>query len=825
MIREEQLAQCYTYEEKQEFPEVDLGNSFDVDDWERYDFKKALINPKVGRIWHDYNMEMPWKNINHRCEEEPELGKLTHISYNNPVANLKWHWLFFNDSDVFRPAALAFEASQKEVARHGGSPTYTDLIPGTRKYKAFWKEEKRRCLYGYEPVVDKKKCGIKIPGEFYFYLNYFRIRKIVEKEDGTKREEEGFPDFLSMDYYWFKELDARENPHRYGLPEEYKRSLILAKSRRLGFSYKNAAGAVHIWSFYKNTDVAIVSQYGKKAAETYEKCLRAIDFLTQYTEFKGHSSSRTYNEKTGGQIIAGIRTKSGSSIGRKTKIYTITVNNKDDAAAGGGCSRVIFEEAGMIRNIKAVWKFTEPTLRAGSLYKGIGIIFGTGGEMEKASGGGGASLGFSEMFYDPHAHMLAGFTNIYDQKIPDNRPCGLFFNTTWSSFGDKYKDTSTDKMYKAIDKNGNILAWVGELALNKRRFSMRNDKDSFEQELTQMCKIPREAFLRTKGSVFNVAEIEARINDIITADEVALTVSNGDLVRGAENEIRFIPDIEGIKHPLDTFPLTKRRSNLDGCVQIAEQPILVKGEIPNNAYILSIDPIGIDSQGGKSMAAIYVVKTGLVPEVGNGDVVAWYVGRPNPNPLDKINGIMLYLARYYNAVVTHENDRMGSEVRTFFRENDEYGRMLRPPEDVVGQAIRNSNTNKRKTGHSMSSPKMKELGEIWLGRWLNETRPDGSTNLHHIKDIALLQELQSYNREANFDRVMAMMGIVLQRRQLQHIQKQSEGRGKSVYDDYRKNMQERFSKHQYSELKQKTQSTAFNSFGEYSDEREKYLNF
>jgi hypothetical protein len=123
-------------------------------------------------------------------------------------------------------------------------------------------------------------------------------------------------------------------------------------------------------------------------------------------------------------------------------------------------------------------------------------------------------------------------------------------------------------------------------------------------------------------------------------------------------------------------------------------------------------------------------------------------------------------------MVTHENDRSGSEIRTYFLEKNMFEYLLKPPSAIVEAHIPNSKTNLRKTGHSMSSERMKELGELYLNRWLLRSRGEDSsgkvlTNLDMIRSVALLQELQNYNRTGNFDRVMALMGGVIQMRQLE----------------------------------------------------------
>ena len=90
-----------------------------------------------------------------------------------------------------------------------------------------------------------------------------------------------------MDYYYFKELELRENPTRFGLSLDYKQHFILAKSRRKGFSFKNAGGATWKYTFFKDVKVAIIAETGSDALKTFEKCLNNIDFLTEYTEFGG----------------------------------------------------------------------------------------------------------------------------------------------------------------------------------------------------------------------------------------------------------------------------------------------------------------------------------------------------------------------------------------------------------------------------------------------------------------------------------------------------------------------------------------------------------
>jgi hypothetical protein len=68
---------------------------------------------------------------------------------------------------------------------------------------------------------------------------------------------------------------------------------------------------------------------------------------------------------------------------------------------------------------------------------------------------------------------------------------------------------------------------------------------------------------------------------------------------------------------------------------------------------------------------------------------------------------------------------------------------------------------------------IKDQCEIYLRQWLYEERNDIDgekiLNLHTIKSIPLLKELIAYDREGNFDRVIAFMLCILQSKELHRI--------------------------------------------------------
>jgi hypothetical protein len=724
-----------------------------------------MINSKVARKWDDYNESIPLDII----EKYPELyGTLIRPSLFNPVRNTTEEFLFFNNVDYFRPAALAFEKSEEEARGTGMEPYYTAALPGTKAYKDYWREERRRCLQGYEPEVDDKPCGVRISGEYYFYLNYCRIGKAVKnKHTGEDTEEEGFPRFTSMDYYWFKELEKNENPP----PGKEKRNMIAAKARRKGFSYKNAAGAVWKYTFFKNSTVVIASELGEKAKNTFDMALNMIDFLNQYTEFRSPWTNRR-SSSTKCYIRAGVEVeRNGKKYikGRKSVIETVSLHNKPDAAAGLGATRIIFEEAGMIKDLKKAWGFTEPTLRSGKIRKGIGIIYGTGGDME------GATQDFADMFYDPGRYKLAGYENIFEETEVSGE-CGWFVDDMW--FREGAHVTINGVKYDAVDKNGNALKWVAEIDLNQERMKgMQKDREAYNVEISQYCKTPAEAFLVTTGNIFPAAELFARLTELKSNDGFRLLGTNGFLVE-RNGRVLFQPDMEGILEPINRYPIAKSKRNLEGAIIQYEAPQEIDGELKPDAYIISVDPIGIDSDGGESLVAIYVLKTKKYAHIiGHDEIVMSYIGRPEYDPVDTTNRLLLKMSKYYNAKVTHENDRNAAAIRNFFIQEGEFNRLMRPPAAVVEKHITNSKTLLRKTGHSMGTDTLKEIAEIYTKKWLLEKRGvnpitgEEERNYDKIPDRRLLEELISYKRKGNFDAVSAFMGCIIQQEQMLHLWK------------------------------------------------------
>jgi hypothetical protein len=772
-----------------------------------------IVNPKVAiEITNDDVFKsIPLKEIE---SKQSTFGKINRFSKITPVDNLLWDFFFFTDVSHFRPAAIAFEESKGRMNGSRSKPRYTHHARGSTAWRNFWMEEGRRIIKGYEPIIDGKPCGIRIPGEFYLYLNYGWIKKIeTDKKTGkVLSDKSGFPDFLAMDYYFQRELEAREKPEIYNLPEDYKKSLVCVKARRLGFSYKAGLGAVYQTAFDRNNMVIIASGTGGDAATCFAKSMEIIDHLTEHTPFGlediglpanngGWTHAKRSVKPTSGYFTFRINsTKAPDSTGRKSTIKTVSLHNEDDAIAGEGLARLYFEEAGTIPNLRPAWKFAEPAMKVGQMYrKGIAVLFGTGGEMVGSSGKEGSSAGLSNYFYKPSTGDLGSFKNIYDYGESQSE-CGLFFAAMW--FYKAPPITVGGKEYLTIDENGNPFFWVGEIVLNIAREKLKKgggSKKDYEDFLTQICKTPSEAFLITKGSTFQVEELVQR------KTEIESSKGGYDMYRMAGELVEKETGVEFIaKYDLQPItPSNVHSGDKEGCLLRYVPPMKKKNkktgkmEIPDDAYIISVDPIGINTSGGSSLVAIIVFNSGKYPELGEEGIVATYYGRPKISPMDYVNRLLMKLSKYYNAKITIENDRGMESIFNYFLKHNALSRLLPMPKLVTSMNIKNSKTLLREFGHSMSSEKHVSMGERYIYEWLDSRNHDSMlfdtengekvvkadiTNLHRLKDEMLIHQLIEYDRNGNYDAVSAFMGIMLQ---MQEIYEMDKAMHSSKDSDYR----------------------------------------
>lgn len=97
---------------------------------------------------------------------------------------------------------LDFDPSWFTEARDTFNRTghYCEYRNGSKAFRDFWIEQYKRCKYGL--TVN----GYTITGDHYYFLNFYRLKDLVNVQEAGAGRNEIFPNFLEGQYEWFHYL-------------------------------------------------------------------------------------------------------------------------------------------------------------------------------------------------------------------------------------------------------------------------------------------------------------------------------------------------------------------------------------------------------------------------------------------------------------------------------------------------------------------------------------------------------------------------------------------------------------------------------------------
>ena len=647
----------------------------------------------------------------------------------NTVRNRNGIWV---NTELFRTEARHFE----KYGYYTAEPMYS---PG---WYAYWREQENRCINGY--------CvgGACITGFHYFYLNFIRIMAFDEKAGRKIRR---FPDFWDGDYNYFwaveiamrgitkkklKQLKLAFNVHPDYLDGGH--NIIVAKARRKGYSYKNAAIVAAIYNFFPESLTIIGSYLYNYATDTFKKAKRYIDFINENTAWtknvlsyeKGRYIQSGYKENINGVWV---------DKGYLSEIVALSYESNPDPSRGKDARFVALEEVGTFPNIQEAYHATEPVTKDGGIKTGIIAMYGTSSMMEHTQQ-------FEEIFYNPTDYNALPFENIWEKEEEDRKTyVGFFHPAHWNKVG-------------YMDKNGNSFLKEAYESEMKERAS-KNSPQALIGHIVEYPLSPSEAFMQKDQTFFPINELKRQLSKVIN-EKLYLHKSTPVHLYYDEGKVKYevIFDRDKIE-PLYFY--NQKANDYSGVVLMYEPPI---DNPPFGLYKIGYDPYAQDK--GESLAAIYVYKGFLKGDQSRDKIVASYVGRPQD--IEETNRIALMLAELYNTEVMYEN--MFIHVKHYFRKKNKLNRLAAQPDGIISKAIKESRVQRIYGIHM--TPQIKEAGEKYIAQWLMTERDfvegdDGQAtavyNYELIYDPGLLQELIKYNRKVNTDRVIALMMVMFQK--------------------------------------------------------------
>lgn len=607
--------------------------------------------------------------------------------------------------------------------------TYCTAPRGSKLYKAYWDDERRKCRRGVI-FINKDKTWY-LPRTYYMWINFLPI---VNKE----KKEIGFVDVRDVQIHMaLYELLAELN---------FKHSVIV-KKRQIASSYYHMALFVNqIWF-----EEGCVLKMGASLMDHVNNA-GSWKFLEEYRSFLNTETAWYRDMNPGGegkwQQQVEIETPDGRKVkkGYKGTITNMSFENNTTKGVGGPTTYFFYEEAGMAPAMDITFEFLRPAMQSGLVTTGMFIAAGSVGELSDCEP-------LKQFLLKPdESGMYAVEHNLMDGEGTFGRTA-LFIPEQWA-------------MPPCIDKFGNSLIEEALEAIEEIRRKWKADlpPDRYRYRISQHPTNIKEAFDFREESLFPqhlVLQQEARIRDKEYATEYV------ELSREADNTIKFTATS---KPPVSEFPVSKKMEDKTGSIVIFERP---KENPKMGDYFAAIDPVAEGKTvTSDSLCSIYVYKMPI--EVRNGDtvtverdgIVAAWCGRFED--INKTHERLLMIIEAYNAWTVVENNISLFIQFMIERKKQKY---LVPKNQIAFLKEIKASSNVfqeygwRNTGTMFRSHLLSYLIE-WLKEEIDhETKPDGTIvkttyGIERLPDMMALREMIAYTPKLNVDRLVALASLI-----------------------------------------------------------------
>ncbi len=672
------------------------------------------------------------------------------------------HPPILEDSDYFRPSALAYKANKGR---------YVLLRPNANPNSDFGKwlySQRERGWNGYcNPIT-----GMWVTGDYYWMLNFCPMH-LVENENGIDIRTVAHPRFWDgqflMSHYF---LQARTHGHHAAeLASRGKGKTsfgggLLAKRCIIGESENNKTEVQCMVTAVDRTKLMDTNQILRVFKDNLDHCAK-------YTQFASHrlkSSDQEMEWKMGFK-------KAGSEVeyGSKNSVSGIITGVNQDKLNGSRGVLYLIEEAGIFKNLTSMYNMIRPSVEHGSKVFGEIFAYGTAGDDQSDF------TAFAEMFYSPEGYNLEPLDNVFDKEGQGRKKCCFFFPAYLN-----YDES-------CIDKNGNSDVSKALLMILYDRYKVKygtTDINTIVKRISQYPIVPQEAMLRSHGNIFPVTELNERLNQLDNDPNAFDDVYVGELVQDNKTgEVKFNPTID---LPIRDFPT--KDNKVKGALEIFEMPKKNgEGKIPAGRYICSADPYDADCSNTMSLGSIFVM------DLWTDMIVAEYTGRPAF--AEDFYEICRKLCLFYNCRCMYEQNVMG--MFSYFSSHNATHLLAETPEYLVQRNMISSiGYGNKSVGIRATTPIINgafKMIQTWLRKPIVsiETDAEGNNNevtipnLYRIKNRALLKELVLWNPQGNFDRVMSLVQLMLYREEkmvlyhgdLRHTEEVSSGMEKDDYWD------------------------------------------
>ena len=537
---------------------------------------------------------------------------------------------------------------------------YCQYRNGSKAFSDFWREQYKRCKYGM--TVN----GYTITGDHYYFLNFYRLKDLVNVTEAGSGRGEIFPNFMEGQYEWF---------HYLKLARIKKMNALMMKARETGYSEIEASILAKSYTVIKGSVNVCAAYAGVQLDKLWEKIDHNLSFLDLNTDggFSHGRISDTQQLKRAGQFEMRNGTKVPS--GWLSQIQKIPADDPGKLR-GDRTDVLVFEEAGL-------WpKLTKAFIQADALVGqvgsqwGIRLIGGTGGST-------GAQLeGLRKMYYNPEVFGILPYRHNYTQTGEET--ISAFFLPCFKSIKD----------LKMLDSRGFISDAKGKEYFDKIRATKATDPEALVTYCAEYCYNAEEAFSLEGDNKFNKINIAEQLTNIralkkcppIETGFLEYKYKDGAHVEQNLDGFKWIPNPNGkikiLEHPLWTLP---EKRDEEGNV-IWRPPERIR-----DLYVIGIDGIDIGksqtSDATKDPSDFCLTVFRRTYGTSEPQFVAIYKDRPND--IRECYKIAIKLAQYYNAIINIEATRQS--IIPYARERKLLKLFMKRPRATLGDSVRNTN--------------------------------------------------------------------------------------------------------------------------------------
>lgn len=664
---------------------------------------------------------------------------------------------------------------------------------------SYWKEQKKRCIEGYWVG------GKWMPGPLYFYVNFWSIQVGSKKGNAGKQidrpwlrdiewekayifaEARGFSGFeLDTEHTCnrllepkelqiLKEEDLLDTYINYGLinsddltktyvpARDYLRrihsgdlgkplyqneakNVLDLEARETGKSFWAAGGMIaHNFLFdgaydydlyleaklsnnFLTSQTVVGAIDSSFSGDLLKKFALGLEHLPGKVTYKNIEYPSPLTCETGGSLLSGKTFVSKERDTIKSNIKHVSFKDNPLAANGTRPSLACLEEVGFMSNIEETLGALKECVSQSGRQFGTIYMFGTGGLSK-----GIALNHVKTIFYRPDEYNCLSFDDVYENR-------GKICYFVPKHYGlNQFKEG--ENLVTNLEKADKFLN--NELEKNKE------NKLAQAMELINNPRVPSHMFYTVEGMFFPTMDLKEAIGTLETNKKLLDSSYRGLFVQTPEGEFKW-------KHtddlPIREYPF-KATKTTQGCMELFELPVKnASGFVPDGLYLAGCDPVDDDDFSG-SLQSMFIINK-LTRRI-----VAEYTARHETAKEWWENARRLLM--YYNARCNYENQKKG--IYQHFENKNSLHLLCETPKILKEATLFNkAKLTGNKAIGTPASKGVNHWARTLINQWLLEPAYGNEDvyNLFTIRSPALLQELISWNPEANFDRISAL-GMVM----------------------------------------------------------------